>query len=149
MRFSEAKSSAEAEGTEKAKRFRKTARRAIVAITVFVILVPITYMVADWKKTSETETARQEAPSSIPLASKLAVAERPKLVMPPRGRSEEIPRAPGMRIVMDGDNFRLHNVYQDGTECASEDACPDGPLRGVYATNESDKENIVAWAYVE
>lgn len=59
--------------------------------------------------------------------------------MPPGGRTELIP-ANRMHVVMDGDNFRLHNVYRDGHECAFGDSCVDGPLSGVYATN-LDKEH--------
>ena len=57
-----------------------------------------------------------------------------------------------MHVVMLGNEdrlrFRLHNVYQDGRECAYGDACTNGPLAGVYATNESKEEtNVVSYAF--
>ncbi len=59
--------------------------------------------------------------------------------MPPGGKTELIPSQRGKRVVVDGDKFRLHNVYRDGHECAFGEACIDGPLAGVYATNEDLK----------
>ena len=58
--------------------------------------------------------------------------------MPPGGKSELIPTTHGLRVVMDGDKFRLHTVYRDGRDCAyrEKDSCPDGPILGVYAVNE-------------
>ena len=64
------------------------------------------------------------------------------------GKSERIPVPPYMHVVMKGDNFRLHNVYRDGHECAFGEACTDGPLAAVYATNEDTKNpNIVSYSY--
>ncbi|MFA6018579.1 MAG: hypothetical protein WC776_05400 [Patescibacteria group bacterium] len=89
--------------------------------------------------------------STIPLVRELPVAERPKLVLPPKGKSKRIPVPQGMHVVMSGEDFRFHCVYQDGHEesfGAGESACSDGNMPFVYATNNREKEqNIVSYAY--
>jgi hypothetical protein len=87
--------------------------------------------------------------SEVPLASS-PQSTWPKLVIPAGGRSELIPVPQGMHVTMVGGNkFRLHTVYQDGSECAFGDSCPISPQKGVYAKNEATDTNIVSYAYVQ
>lgn len=88
-------------------------------------------------------------PEEPRVISASAQSEKMILTMLAGGKSERIPVPPYMHVVMKGDNFRLHNVYRDGHECAFGEACTDGPLAAVYVTNEDTKNpNIVSYSYV-
>lgn len=100
-----------------------------------------------WIATPSDSTSQQAAHSEIPLASS-PQSSWPKLAIPANGKSERIPVPPGMRIVMAGNKFLLHNVYRDGNECSFNQSCPDiGAVAGNYATNEAQETNIVAYAF--
>lgn len=72
----------------------------------------------------------------------------PRLVIPPRAKSERILVPVGMRIVMDGNQFLNHTVYRDGKDCAfGGSPCPNGDVVGNDATNESDETNVVSYAF--
>lgn len=62
-----------------------------------------------------------------------------RLPIPPGGRSS-FTVGPGEHADVTGSNFRVYNVYQDGHECESGDACVDGPLASAYVLN-TDKKN--------
>ncbi|MFA5744774.1 MAG: hypothetical protein WC887_01010 [Candidatus Paceibacterota bacterium] len=121
--------------------------QAVIATIVFALFIgfPIIGWVADSGSTDQHRAVSAQA--SIPLAS-APVAEWPKIILPPGGKSELIPVPSGMHIVMNGDDFLLHNVYTDGHESAfGEPSCVDGPLAGAYATNKTRKTNIVSYAF--
>jgi len=83
--------------------------------------------------------------SEIPLAS-APLSSWPKLVIPANGKSGRISVPPEMHVITtDEVGSRLHNVYQDGSECV--EACTDGPLAGVYITNDSGKEITISYSF--
>ncbi|MDE2173300.1 MAG: hypothetical protein KGJ31_01715 [Patescibacteria group bacterium] len=84
--------------------------------------------------------------SNIPLAS-APQSSWPKLVMAAAGESARIAVPLKMHVVMVGSNFLLHNVYQDGHECAFGESCADGSLASVYATNKADETNVISYAF--
>ena len=151
MKFSDAKMSAEVESTEKSRKFRKTAQRAIIAVTTLIMLFVLTFIVARRHGESRPPVTNEASESTkIPLAS-TPVAQWPKIVLPPGGKSERIPVPQGMRVAMDGEDFRFHCVYRDGHEESfgkREESCPNGDMPFVYAMNGRKKEpNIVSYAY--
>ncbi|MDP2651938.1 MAG: hypothetical protein Q8O94_02270 [bacterium] len=139
------------------KKFRNWTMWMILAAGGAVVLIVITHQMATYKsKPSEKAMAStQSAQAGIPLVSELSVAERPKLTMPPvvGGKSERVQYTPdmaGMHIVVDGNNFLLHTVYQDGTECAFGEQCDTTkPQAGAYVTNKVRETNVVSYAFVQ
>lgn len=125
------------------------ALQAVLLLALFLLFIglPVWFWLVGLFSPAQPSPPRPE----VPLASKLRVAERPKLTMAPGGESERIPVPPGMRVVMDGDDFRFYCVYRDGHEESfgeGEKACSDGDMLFVYARNEREKEaNIVSYAY--
>lgn len=109
-----------------------------VALSILVVL-PI------WNWLSSPSTP-QRAAGTIPLASS-PQSEWPKLIIPAGGRSETISVPTRMHIVMTGNDFRVHNVYVDGSECTFGDSCVAGPLVGNYVTNEAQRTNTVIYAF--
>jgi|GEM_PF-3325549 len=75
------------------------------------------------------------------------VSEWKKIVLPPGGKSELIPVPLHMHIVMDGENFLLHNVYQDGHERTFGGVRAAGPLVGAYATNKVNEKNTISYSF--
>ena len=86
----------------------------------------------------------------IPLESARPALPPPRpVVISPGGKSEPIAIPPDAHVDVTGNNFRVHNVYQDGHECAFGEACTDGPVASVYITNEDTKyQNIVSLTFV-
>ena len=84
--------------------------------------------------------------NQIPLES-APQSSWPKLTAVAGGEFAHIAVPPKMHVVIIGNNFRLHNVYQDGHECAFGERCVDGPLAFVYATNEAKETNIISYAF--
>ncbi len=112
----------------------------VAAMTLLFVVLPFIGWFNEPPKPPE-----QAARSEIPLASS-PQSEWPKLVIPAGGRSENIPVPPYMHAMFIGNNFRVHNVYQDRSECS--ESCTDGPLAAVYVTSKDTKnQNIVSYYY--
>lgn len=129
----------------------RSSTKYFVALGLVLLLVGMGYSVYIYKKTSSPQQEKPEKAthivrSEIPLASS-PQSSWPKLVMSAGGRTELIPVPPQMHIVMNGNDFRVHNVYQDGHECAFGESCVAGPLKGNYATNEAKGTNIISYAF--
>ncbi len=92
------------------------------------------------KHEAETRKGTNENNSSarIPLAS-MPRSSWTKLTIPPGERSETFAIPPGMRGVIEGSKFLVHNVYENGSECAANEKCG-GSSALAYVTNE-DKVN--------
>ncbi|MCR4276083.1 MAG: hypothetical protein NUV90_01730 [Candidatus Parcubacteria bacterium] len=124
----------------------KTAVTLQKVLTWVMLALLIALPVWFWIVTPSTNP-QQATRSEVPLASS-PQSSWPKLVIPANGKSERIPVPPGMRIVMAGNKFLLHNVYRNGNECSFNQSCPDvGAVAGNYATNEAQETNIVAYAF--
>ncbi len=109
-------------------------------LAALFIGIPVLAGFTSTGNSSTTNTAQ------IPLAS-APQSSWPKLTAVAGGEFAHITVPPKMHVVMIGNNFRLHNVYQDGHECAFGEHCVDGPLTSVYATNEATEENIISYAF--
>lgn len=156
MRFTEAKTAAEAEGTEKSTRFRKTARNTIIVLTTIMALIVITYSGSQHIAERQQQKKSQEqavvvATAPIPLET-VPKKDWPSQDMEPwrGGKTLLIPVAPHKLIVMEGRDFRYHCVY-DGERKSSfvrgEKPCSNDGIRFVYASNETDQPNSVIYAY--
>lgn len=128
----------------------KTARVMLVlAVPTLFIVIPVVDLLWGDKPQlalQEQKNVQKNPQSEIPLAT-APQSSWPKLVIPANGRTGIITVPPQMHIKMNGNDFLLHNAYQDGRECAFGESCVAGPLKGNYATNEVDRENIVSYAF--
>ena len=121
-------------------RARKAVHRTLLwGLLVLFIGIPI---LASFTSTDDPAANTRQ----IPLASS-PQSSWPKLTAVAGGKFPHIAVPPKMHVVMIGNNFRLHNVYQDGHECAFGEPCVDGPLLYVYATNEAKETNIISYAF--
>jgi len=146
--FLEAKAAAEKSGTDKSQKFRPAGKKFFIILTAVVLLGASVYF---WERTAPQ---RQQTPQHATITMRAAIpvtsssqSSWPKLTLPPMGRSELVAVPPQMHIVVIGNNFRVHNVYKDGHECAFGEACVAGPLSGNYVTNEAGGTNIVSYAF--
>ena len=140
MSLSEAKKGAEKEGTDKSAKFRRTARNAIIAITIIVVLTIITCVGSSHIKSGpQKQSGVEKQVFTMPAG----VGEKTEL----------IPVPTGMRVKMDGNDFRYNCVYRDGHEVSfgkGDDPCPDGDMPFVYASNTRKKEaNAISISYVK
>ena len=122
----------------------KLLRRALsIAMAMLLVGIPI----GGWIMSPSVGAPQRAVRSVIPLVS--SAQSWQKLVIPAGGRSERIPVPPGMRIVMVGNRFLNHTVYQDGSECTFniQKPCPNGAVVGNYATNETRETNIISYAF--
>ncbi|MFA5996253.1 MAG: hypothetical protein WC790_00810 [Candidatus Paceibacterota bacterium] len=112
----------------------KETATAVLAISVFMLFIGFPVWV--WVT----------GPSTAVTASEARV-----LSMPPGGKSARIPVPYQKQVVMSGEDFRYHCVYQDGHEESfgeGERSCASGNLPFVYATNLRAKEgNVVTYSY--
>ena len=122
-------------------RFKILQGLSLLAFVLLFVVFPILGWITG-PSTPSTHATRTE----VPLASS-PQSSWPKLVIPAGGKSELIAVPPGMHIVMNGNNFRVHNVYTDGKDCAFGESCIAGPLVGNYAKNEAQTTNIVVYAF--
>ena len=69
-----------------------------------------------------------------------------RVTIPPRGKSGliRVPPYHHMEIV-NGDHYRLHNIYTDGRDCT--ESCTDGPLSGMVVENISSGTNVITYAF--
>jgi hypothetical protein len=112
------------------------AKKLQIILVLMVAMLFAVIPVLDWM----TGPSEQKPPEKTALLT---------LSMPPGGKSTHIAVPPRIHVVVTGDKFRTHNVYQDGHECAFGEACVDGPLLYVYVTNEDpENPNVVSYEYV-
>ncbi len=150
MNLSEAKNSAEAEGTEKSIKFRKTARNSILALISVVVLIVSTKEVSDYMLTHRPKNDQSDQTSGIPLISD-PEESWPRFTLVERGKSELFPIDVDKTIKFIGSaEFRIHCVYHNGSEIsygAGEAPCPKGNMPWVYITNQAKGKNIIHYAY--
>lgn len=132
---------------------RKLVLRVIIALGMLVGIIIVSSLIRDCvnQPKKHPEKMGPSAQASIPLASS-PVADWPKWILPPKGKSEIVPVPSGMHIVMDGSRFICHSRYLDGSEYARDSenpgpAGPDGQVTGSYATNKANEPNIVSYAF--
>ncbi|MCX6787624.1 MAG: hypothetical protein NT108_00475 [Candidatus Kaiserbacteria bacterium] len=151
MNLSEAKNSAEAEGTEKSVKFRKTARNSIITLVSIVVLIVSTKEVSDYMLIHQMESDQSDQTSGIPLISD-SEESWPRFILKERGKSKLIPVDTDKTIKIIGSaEFRIHCVYQNKSEIsygAGEAPCPKGNMPWVYVTNQARGKNIIHYAYV-
>jgi energy-coupling factor transporter transmembrane protein EcfT len=127
----------------------KTLQRFLVGALLFLfIILPVWF----WMVGTGTSNAMRSSPrSEIPLAN-TPVSTWTKIVLQPCGMSERLSVPIGMSMKVIGSRANLHTVYSDGHECVipleSDKSNPDGPIAGVYITNEAKEINIVSYAFV-
>ena len=127
------------------ERTKKTLQEVLAGV-VFMLFVGAS-IIGYFSGTGEVSDNSLYGPhSEIPLAS-APRSSWPKLTMPAGGVSPRIAVPPNMHVVMIGNEFLLHNVYQDGHECTFGEPCINGPLAAVYATNEATRTNVISYAY--
>jgi len=117
--------------------------QTILWVSVFLLLIgfPAWNGIVGTSNTHQPSSRSETPLASSPQSSWL------KLTIPAGGRSAHIPVPPDMHMTAVGNNFRLHNVFVDGSECAFGEQCTDGPLAGVYVTNEAKGTIIVSYAF--
>ena len=135
-----------------------------------LVVLTILYFLATRAEKKETEEAAQAAVAIVaivafmlfvgfpawtwvtgPSSSGASQHEANTLSMPPGGKSKRVAVPPGMSIVVNGEDIRLHCVYRDGHEesyVAGERPCTSGDKPFVYATNLRPNEpNIATYSY--
>ncbi len=113
--------------------------RIFIAVAVIIGLGLTASAVREW---------RTEAKKSEEKEHGMRYQEKFMLKMSPGGKSETFAVPPGMRGVVDGRKFLVHNMYADGSECAATEKCS-GSSALAYVTNEDKKnENIVSVHFV-
>jgi hypothetical protein len=125
---------------------KKWVLRVFIAITIIACIAIIASLV----RSGNHGQNKKDKPRDTPLASQ-PVSEWAKLTIPVGGKSRIISVPPGMHAVVTGTRATLHTVYTDGheSEIAIESAGsnPDGPIAGIYVTNEAKTPNIVYYAF--
>lgn len=94
---------------------------------------------------------QSEKPSTPPARQAQTQSGQQTLWMPAGGMSARISIPVGVRAMVRGDHFRVHNVYPDGHECirSAGSACPDAPQIVVHLENEdTENPNTVSYYYV-
>ena len=129
----------------KNERSKKTLQKVLAGV-VFMLFVGAS-IIGYFSGTEDISGNSLYGPhSEIPLAN-APRSSWPKLTMPAGGVSPRIAVPPNMHVVMIGNEFLLHNVYQDGHECTFGEPCINGPLAAVYATNQATETNIISYAF--
>lgn len=130
----------------------KTLQWCLAGTLLFLFIVlPVWFWIVG---TGTPNVLRSSSRSEVPLAS-APVSEWPQLVMPAgmgemSERVQYTPAMAGKHIVMKGNNFRLHTVYQDGKECAFGERCDTNkPQAGAYVMNEAKERNVVSYAFAQ
>jgi hypothetical protein len=162
MIFTEAKGSSEAENTEKSKKFRRTARRAIIGLAAIVVLVVLTVALSmrgggSNQPQQVTGAARQEVKevrvlpaetTGLPWVSPDNMEDATnwrRIPVPPGGNSEPVPGVLGARVRWGGAGITPHYVYKHGLDCTT---CPgDGDVVESYARNNGNSPAIASYAY--
>lgn len=161
--------------TEKTKRYRITARAAIIVVATVVTAVVLTFFPSVlWVRADKPQQPpapsaagqQQEVKKGLVLpnnAPDLPRAWNPdgtmtdpstwmRIEVPPHGDSVRVPAVFGYHLVWSVGGFKLRHVYADGHECKFGDtgpACGDGDIVAGYAHNDGDTPLIASYAYAK
>lgn len=142
--LSDANKATETSNTAASVKYRKTLEMIIKAVGGFVLLCLFLQWVWLWQNKPSINTAPPPVAQVAPAAVEAALTKT--LTLPALGRSDliRVPLDKHMDIVS-GDNYRLHNMYTDGTDCTT--GCKPGPLKGVVLENVVGDENLITYTF--